>query len=117
MKLPLKIKHVFYFLLLLSCGTAEQKPVVIPADVLPKEKMAEVITDIHIAEAKAGLEPYQDSAYAITSFEKIFEQNKITRAQYDSSLVFYIEHPELLDTIYGQVLNELSKMQANTGKQ
>ena len=124
----MEIKNVFhfslltsYFLLLLSCGSPEEKPVVIPNDVLPKEKMAQIISDIHIAEAEASMGALPDSASTAriaigTSFQKIFEKNKITKAQYDTSLVFYIEHPELLDTIYGQVLNELSKMQAGTSK-
>ena len=118
-------------ILLFSCGQ-EEKSVVVPADVLPKEKMAEVLTDIHIAEAvgqnartpsfsgEANLKTLPDSASAVPidigiSFQKIFEKNKITKEQYEKSLSFYIDHPELLNEVYEKVLNELSKMQA--GKQ
>lgn len=119
MKLPSEIKHVFYFLLLtfyflllFSCGNPEEKKVVIPAEVLPKEKMAEVITDIHLAEAEANLRTLPDSVSTEKlSFQKIFDKNKITKAQYDTSLSFYINNPQLLDSVYEKVLNELSKMQ------
>ncbi|MBI4929172.1 MAG: DUF4296 domain-containing protein [Bacteroidetes bacterium] len=101
-----------YIVFGLSCGQSE-KQVVIPANVLPKEKMAEVITDIHLAEAETNFRPLPDSASTEKlSFQKVFEENKITKAQYDTSISFYIGHPELLNEVYEKVLNELSKMQA-----
>ena len=93
----------------------------IPSNILPKEKMAQVITDIHLAEAEINLNspaPSLPSEQGDTiskipiGFEKIFEKNRITKSQYDTSITFYIAHPELLDTIYVQVINELSKMQS-----
>ena len=97
--------------ILAACGEQE-KYVVIPSDVLAKEKMAEVLTDIHIVEAEANLKTLPDSASTEKlSFQKIFEKNKITKDQYEKSLKFYIDHPELLGEVYDKVLNELSKMQ------
>ncbi len=98
-------------LILFSCGSAEEKKVVIPDVVLSKEKMAEVLTDIHIAEAEANLHPIADTAAVKSGFQKIFEKNKISKEQYEKSLSFYIEHPELLNEVYEKVLNELSRMQ------
>lgn len=104
-----------YIVLVISCGQ-EEKYVVIPSDVLPKEKMAEVLTDIHLAEAKVNLKTLPDSASTEKlSFQKKFEKHKITKEQYEKSISFYIDHPELLNEVYEKVLNELSKMQA--GKQ
>lgn len=75
--------------------------------------MAEVLTDIHIVEAEANLRTLPDSASTEKiNFQKVFEKNKITKKQYENSLTFYIDHPELLNEIYEKVLNELSKMQA-----
>lgn len=80
--------------------------------------MSMVIADIHIAEAGINLKTFPDSASKENlSFEKIFEKNKITKAQYDTSIAFYIDHPELLNEVYEKVLNELSKMQGNASKQ
>jgi hypothetical protein len=105
-----------YCLLLLSCGEKE-KQTTIPANILPKEKMAQVITDIHIAEAEAGIHALPDStSKGLISFQKVFEKDTITKRQYEESLTFYIDHPQLLDTVYTQVLNELSKMQGAVAK-
>ena len=105
-----------FCLLAFSCGPAE-KETTIPSNVLPKEKMAAVFTDIHLAEAEANLHAQPDSVLKNpASFDKIFEKNKISKAQYDTSLSFYIDHPELLDKVYEDVLNELSKKQGEVSK-
>ena len=106
-----------YCLLLFSCGEPEKQITTIPSSVLPKEKMAAVITDIHLAEAEANLNTLPDSAStAQVGFQKIFEKNSISKAQYDSSLVFYVDHPELINEVYEIVMNELSKRQGEVAK-
>jgi len=100
-----------FSILLFSCGQ-DKKTIVIPSDVLSKEKMTEVLTEIHLAEAEVNMKTLPDSiATEKLSFHQLFDKNKITRAQFEKSLSFYIDHPELLNEVYEQVLNELSKMQ------
>jgi hypothetical protein len=120
----IKVKRIYCLLLIaycplvFSCGQ-KNKPLAIPSNILLTEKMIRVIADIHIAEAEINLtsppplpESQKDSVLRNKiDFERIFVKNKITRVQYDSSLSFYINHPELLDTIYVQVISELSKKQ------
>lgn len=115
------MKRYYCFLLILcylqfvSCGE-EETAVPIPDNILSKEKMAQVITDIHIAEAEANLKTLPDStSKQPIGFQPIFEADSITKEQYEESLSFYIEHPKLLNEVYEDVLNELSKRQA--GKQ
>ncbi len=113
------MKNLLFFglsILLFSCGGDEEQ-VTIPADVLPKEKMAMVITDVHLAEAEADLKTLPDSSSTgKIGFEKIYEKNQISKAQYDTSLSFYVDHPELLNEVYEIVLNELSKRQGEAAK-
>lgn len=100
-----------------SCGEKETT-VEIPANILPKEKMVQVLTDVHLAEAEANLRTLPDSASKEPiGFQKIFDKDSITKKQYEESLTFYIDHPVLLDSIYTQVLNELSKIQGTAGNQ
>ena len=78
--------------------------------------MAAVITDIHIAEAEVNAHKLPDEKMDSTTiakpvFQKIFEKNRITKSEYEKSLSFYMDHPEQLDTVYQEVLKELSKMQ------
>jgi hypothetical protein len=99
----------FPVVLFFSCG--ESKTETIPAAVLPKEKMANVLAHIHIAQAEISMQPGSDSLKA-EQFQKIFEKDSITKQQYEESLSFYIEHPQLFNKVYEEVINELSKMQA-----
>lgn len=99
------------FLLLISCRE-KSKNILIPGNIIPKEKMARVITHIHIAEAEAKLHSPADSTKRDSiNFKKIFIKDTITKQQYEESLTFYIDHPELLNQVYEQVVNELTKMQ------
>ena len=119
--LMIPAKGYFFLLitmvLLAGCGNNEEKKVSIPDNILPREKMAQVITDIHIAEAEMNLHSLPDSTSKTPiSFRKIFEKDSITKQQYEESLTFYIDHPELLDKVYEEVLNEMSKMQGQAEK-
>ena len=111
------MKRIFYLLLIancllvFSCGQ-KPKPIVIPATIIQKEKMARVLTDIHLAQAEMKLHTLPDSTKMDSlNFKKIFVKDTITKQQYEESLNFYIDHPELLNEVYEQVVNGLSKMQ------
>ena len=112
------MKKILVFILsvlLWSCGSQENKSTTIPDNILSKEKMAQVITDIHLAEAQANLTVKPDTSLKEKpSFQKIFEKDSVTKQQYEESLSFYIDHPELLEKVYQEALNELSKMQASS---
>jgi hypothetical protein len=86
-----------------------------PKYVLPEEKMIPILVDLHMAESEKQLTggDFADTARTDTiSFYKIFAKNKITKAEYDSSMMYYSKRPEMLDAIYDEVINELSRMQA-----
>lgn len=108
---------------LLSCGSNEEKPVIIPSHVLPVEKMSVVIADLHVAEAEASLQAptaatnTPDSAVrSHIDFEQVFKTNQISKQQYDSSLAFYSRHPALLDSVYNLVISRLDKMKGEAAQ-
>ena len=96
---------VFFALCFVACNNKEKEN--IPTGILSKEKMVAVITDLHIAEAAINL-----NLLTADSLYNIYEKNKITKAQYDSSFKYYTMNPDLLLKIYDEVLNEISKKQA-----
>jgi uncharacterized lipoprotein YehR (DUF1307 family) len=111
--IPLYLYTIYLVFSLTSCGESE-KSITIPPNILPKEKMARVITDIHMAEAEANLRTWPDSTSKTPiSFQKIFEKDSVTKQQYEESLKFYTDNPELLNEVYENVLNDLSKLQAS----
>ena len=97
-----------------ACGP-KKKSIPIPANILPKEKMARVLTDIHLAQAEVNLHVLPDTTKKMPiNFQKVFEKDTISKKQYEESLTFYIDHPEVLNEVYQEVVNELSKMQGST---
>lgn len=102
-------------LFLCSCGSGGDN---IPANILPKDKMVRVLTGIHIKEAEQQQLVLDQSALASDtfSFNEVFKKENITRAQYDSSMMFYTAHPQLLDQVYDEVINELNNMKSEPVK-
>jgi len=104
---------LFIFCLLsASCGNGNK--IKIPKDVISKDSMVEVITDVHLVQASQRLGVVIDSADTgqFTSFEYVWRKHHITENQYKKSLDFYTLNPSLLDSIYENVLNNLSKQKA-----
>ena len=110
------MRHYFILLFtifIVSCS--QNKTVSIPDSVLPKEKMAEVMVDIHLLEASLNINTFsrdKASKGAVAPSTDVLKKNHITKKQYDESFQFYSSNPQLLSEIYLIVLNDLSKMQA-----
>lgn len=102
---------------ILFVGCASETQVAVPDTILPKEKMVEVMTDVHLLEASMNLNVYNiDKTVAEnpTPGFDVLKKNNITKQQFDESFDFYSRHPSLLNEIYEIVLNDLSRMQAET---
>ena len=107
-----KIILVFLCTLLFACS--EKQAEKIPDTVLSKEKMAEVMVDIHLQEAAMNLNTNPGviaSAQPEVNADAL-KKNNIIKKQYDESFTYYTQNPEQLAEIYQMVLNTLSKMQA-----
>lgn len=87
----------------------------IPAYVLPKEKYVKLIVNFSLAESAANLNikatPIQkvDSVY---HFDPL-KENGVSKEQYDTTVWFYSQHPELYKEIYEEVLKTLSEMESS----
>ena len=93
---------------LISCGS--KKETNIPETILPLAKMADVLVDVNILEASLGLNVIleKDTAHKDTNlFFNVFESHQITQNQYNESMNFYMNNPELLHQIYDSVLVKL----------
>ncbi|HKR04100.1 MAG TPA: DUF4296 domain-containing protein [Bacteroidia bacterium] len=97
-----------------SCSKKEEK---IPADIIPKDRMVQVLVDIHLAEARSQFNaPFDNSKNVKQAYYKfIFNKYKITYAQLMKSWSFYSEHPAIFTKIYDEVITELSRKQAVSG--
>lgn len=103
----------FFSIFLFACTDSDT--IAVPDSVLAKEKMADVMTDIHLLEATLNL--HVGSTDKLGPDGKpinvnIYKKHQITKEQFDESYKFYTENPELLAEVYQLVLNKLSRMQA-----
>lgn len=110
------MKCLFFLLLILLLISCRQNERVVPVSplVLGKEKMIAVLVDIHIAESAVKLKA--DSGHVEKSFHKILSKHSVTKEQYEESLKFYVDNPEILNEIYENVLNEISRMQGEASQ-
>ena len=110
----IKFTFVLFCALLFGCGKKEDTGVKIPGHILSEEVFTKVLTDFALAESAASMNIKNahfrkiDSTYA---FDPLLE-NKVTQAQYDSTLSFYARQPELYKKVYENVLAALSEIQA-----
>ena len=100
---------------------ANEDSVIIPDTVLPKEKMTAVLVDIHLIEATMNLNVMSSESASIpgssTLSIDVLKKHQITKKQYDESFIFYTQHPDLLNEIYQEVINELSRLQAKVANE
>lgn len=95
------------FLLLMLLLTQCQKPF----GVLGEKKMRAITKDLILTEAYLQQNNYSDSI-AISSYEGVFKKHGVTRAEYDSSFVWYSANAHKLSDIYTQINAELEASKA-----
>ncbi len=99
--------------LLFSCSPSE-KEIEIPNNILSQEKMIDVLTHSYLAEGASGINIKNvqsqqfDSTYAFNPLK----DKGISKGMFDSSVVFYSQHPRTLKIIYEKLLEKLSMIQA-----
>ena len=98
------------FFIIASCGKPKT---IIPEGVLSEKEMIPVLVDIHIAQSAASLYDPEDSAKHNMNemLPYILSIHHIEKAKYDSSISFYTRHPEIMQVMYDEVINEISKKQ------
>jgi Domain of unknown function (DUF4296) len=106
------ISIILVSLFFFSCNEKAE----IPSDVLSKDKMTLVLTDIGQVEAQiqsSGLERNDSTKkVAYGYYKSIFQKHKITPEQFRKSFDFYTAHLEMMDAMYDTVIVNLSKRAA-----
>lgn len=100
----------FMILLLVGC-TSDKKP----EDVLPEDKMVEVLIDIQMTEGIAGALPisYDSSQVLYRLLEReVFLKHEVEDSVFIQSMVYYLQYPAKIDAIYARVVDSLSLRQS-----
>jgi hypothetical protein len=87
--------------------------------IITEKKMISVLVDIHLAD-EIGTSKYElDPEMELDSaglYGWVFSKHGITRAEFDSSMLYYAGKPDVLNRIYTKVIADLSKMEAELAK-
>ncbi len=90
-----------------GCSTEET----VPNGTIPVAKMANVLTEIHIAEARITKLQLRSIDSSILVFNKIkadiWKKYKVDSLSYQTSYDYYVTHPEQMKTIYSKVTKNL----------
>jgi hypothetical protein len=120
---------------LFACNQAPVDAVEKPSDLIPEEKMVQVLVDVHLLEATLNvrtpqvtrtqsplpLEMPRDTIIKGVVFDPkapppiawydIFKKHGVTKTQYEASMKWYSSQPEELNKIYDEVINALTTQQ------
>jgi hypothetical protein len=80
-----------------------------PKGVLSSKKMRDVLYDLHRADAAiqvAGYNYSHDQEVA-AYYKNVLDKHGITQAEFDSSLVWYTDNPQIFNKIYPKVIERL----------
>ncbi len=99
---------------LVSCKPPQEEDEKLPANILTEEQFVEALTDAYLCEGASGINIKNvqgdkfDSAYAFNPLK----DNGIAKAQFDSTIAYYSNHPKKFKLVYEKVLDKLSQIQA-----
>ncbi|HEY9560307.1 MAG TPA: DUF4296 domain-containing protein [Anseongella sp.] len=101
-------------LLLFSCMEREK----VPENLIPKEIMKEILTDMHYADAYAFQEFRADTIYraAAGMYLDIFEKYNVDSADFNTSFHYYVLHPVLLDKMYQAMIDSVQARETRLKK-
>jgi len=106
------MKLIFFILLWLLFACAEPKEN-IRQDILSENEFVVVLKDIHLAEANFELQKNKGMDKAknklSNSYTSICQKYNISEEKFKESLNFYAQNPEILEKIYTDVLEQLTK--------
>lgn len=86
----------------------------LPGGILSKGKMADILYDYHLALAMAHMDDNGDKGQSLAYREAVLRKHDVTSAEFDSSMVYYMRHTELLEDVYKDLTdrynNEITAM-------
>ena len=77
----------------------------LPSGVLSKGKMTDILYDYHLALAMAHMDDNGDKGQSLAYREAVLRKHDVTSAEFDSSMVYYMRHTELLEDVYKDLTN------------
>lgn len=117
------MKFVLILLLpviIFSCSSnSDATKVDYPKNIIDSLTFTNILTDMHIADGAAKFQVLSDNRRVTVKYSQnlgVLQNYKVSKAIFDSTLVFYSNNPSLYDRVYARVLDNLSEKQAQLNK-
>ena len=112
---------LFSLLMLQSCGYKSQKPpaVVKPSNLYSKEEMVKLITDVQLLEAAVNLKNAENqnlNKKDTLVYSDLFRKYRTSYSEFQENFNYYASQPEVLGSIYDEVISELTRREAELNK-
>lgn len=108
--------HLFValFLILTLVGCAGDDGSGKPDNLIPADKMANILTEIHMAESQVGRYALRSADSSTLVFnrlnDRILKKFAVDTSAYRTSYIYYSSHPDKFEAIYKDVTGALEKM-------
>ncbi|MBT8185870.1 MAG: DUF4296 domain-containing protein [Eudoraea sp.] len=100
-------KYIFLlFLVLVSCG---EKVIEAPEDLIPKEKMVDILYDLSMINAAKATNPKILEQNDIEPTKFLFDKHRVDSLQFVQSDIYYASIPAEYQSIYTAVADRLEK--------
>lgn len=116
----MSIRNQIIFLLLFVFSSCENDKPTKPKVFIEKEKMEQILMEIHIsdaiAEEKANGNAALEKNIAAQGLTQILTNYKLSKPDFDSVYVYYVRQPDVLNDMYVNIITELSKKQSQLAR-
>jgi hypothetical protein len=113
------MKWLSFILLVVLCLVAcEEKDNSRPSNILPMEKMVQVMADIHIAEGVVSTKEFTKDSSLLLFNElenQLLEKRGVSRKEFEESFAWYTQHVTAYKELYTLVVDTLN-VRTTSGK-
>lgn len=109
----------FIALIMLSLGCKPANKQSKPKNIIGRDTMVMILADIHVLEASLGIKVFEDRKMNQTRNhikQKIYKNYSVSKKQFLLSYDYYAMQSATIDSIYMDVISEISKRQAERKK-
>jgi hypothetical protein len=89
-------------------------------DIIPEKKFISILADIHLADGIGIINVNNNDTFAFDSaalYGAVLEKHGVTRAQFDSTMLYYTARPGAFTELYNQVMNRLKEMEVEVTRE
>ena len=100
------MKNIYFLFLLILFSCSEQQN--INENIISKEQFTNLLEKIHLAESEFQLNRMKNTDThqnkLENDYQKIFSEHNVSKTDFENTLQYYSERPELLANIYEKIL-------------